>query len=63
MERLLGFAEPFLRRGASGLFLKGKGVENEIAEAKKTWRFKALVSPSHSGLDGAVVKVRDLSRV
>jgi 16S rRNA (guanine527-N7)-methyltransferase len=35
LGRLLGFAQPFFARGATGLFLKGADVETEIVEARK----------------------------
>jgi 16S rRNA (guanine527-N7)-methyltransferase len=35
LPRLLGYAEPYLRRGATGLFLKGQDVVSELTEAAK----------------------------
>lgn len=62
MIRLLAFAEPFFKRGATGLFLKGKEAAAEVSEARARWRFKADLSASLSGSDGHVVRVEKLSR-
>ena len=60
--RLLGFARPYLARGASGLFPKGRGAEAEIAEARKVWRFTCNVIPSRSDPEGRILKVEGLAR-
>jgi len=62
LTKLLGFARPYLAKGATGLFLKSDGVEAEIAEARKAWRFKYDVSPSASDSRGRIVKVEGLAR-
>jgi 16S rRNA (guanine527-N7)-methyltransferase len=58
MPRLLQFARPYLSAGAVGLFLKGRGVEAELAEARKTWRFEAELCPSLSDPTGRIVVVK-----
>jgi 16S rRNA (guanine527-N7)-methyltransferase len=63
LTRLLGFARPYLAGGAVGLFLKSEGVEAEIAEARKAWRFVCEISPSASDPRGRVLKVEGLARV
>jgi 16S rRNA (guanine527-N7)-methyltransferase len=63
LVRLLGFARPYLAKGATGLFLKSESVEAEIAEARKTWRFAYDVSRSVSDSRGRIVKVEGLARV
>jgi 16S rRNA (guanine527-N7)-methyltransferase len=40
MTKLLGFAEPYLKRGAVGLFLKGQDVAAELSEAAAYWKFE-----------------------
>jgi 16S rRNA (guanine527-N7)-methyltransferase len=62
LVKLLGFAKPYFARGAKGLFLKSEGVESEIAEARKTWRFRCDVSPSRSDPRGRVLAVEGLAR-
>ena len=63
MTKLLGFAEPYLHRGATGLFLKGQDVATELTEARKTWSFASELLPSQSDPRGRIVQVKRLSRV
>ena len=63
MEKLLGYAQPYLQRGAQGLFLKGEKAEVEVAEARKVWQFKSDLSVSRSDPRGRIVSVRGISRV
>jgi 16S rRNA (guanine527-N7)-methyltransferase len=63
LTRLLGYAEPYLRRGAIGLFLKGQDVAAELDEAIQTWKFEAQLSASLSHPDGRILQIRGLSRV
>ncbi len=63
MSRLLGFAEPFFRQGAVGIFLKGQDAATEIADAEKQWRFRWSLLPSRSDASGNIVKVEGLARV
>jgi len=62
LVKLLGFARPYLAKRATGLFLKSEGVEAEIAEARKAWRFTYDVSPSASDSRGRILKVEGLAR-
>ena len=63
LVRLLGYAEPYLRKGATGLFLKGQDVVSELTEAAKYWKFEAELMASVSHPDGRVLQVKGLSRV
>jgi len=63
MTKLLGFAEPYLHRGATGLFLKGQDVATELTEARKAWSFASELLPSQSDPRGRIVQVKRLSRV
>ncbi|HEY4032121.1 MAG TPA: 16S rRNA (guanine(527)-N(7))-methyltransferase RsmG [Caulobacteraceae bacterium] len=63
LHRLLGYAEPYLKRGATGLFLKGQDVVSELTEAAKYWKFGAELSASSSHPDGRILQVKGLSRV
>jgi 16S rRNA (guanine527-N7)-methyltransferase len=62
LTRLLGYAEPYLARGARGLFLKGAEIESEIAEARKTWRFRATRDISLSDPRGRLLSIEELGR-
>jgi 16S rRNA (guanine527-N7)-methyltransferase len=61
LERLLGFARPYLARGARGLFLKGEAVEAEMVAAEARWRFEAEIRHSLSDPRGRVVAIRRLA--
>ncbi|MDP1914434.1 16S rRNA (guanine(527)-N(7))-methyltransferase RsmG [Brevundimonas sp.] len=63
MDRLLGYAQPYLQRGAQGLFLKGEKAEAELIEARKVWQFDSGLSVSRSDPRGRIVSVRSLRRV
>lgn len=63
MGRLLGYAQPYLQRGAHGLFLKGEKAETELIEARKVWQFDSDLSVSRSDPRGRIVSVRSLRRV
>jgi len=52
--RLLGYARPYLSRGATGLFLKGQDIEAELAEASKRWKFQSDLRPSSSSDTGHI---------
>ena len=41
LVRLFGYARPYLKRGAVGLFLKGQDVASELEAATISWRFEA----------------------
>jgi 16S rRNA (guanine527-N7)-methyltransferase len=63
MEKLLGYAQPYLQGGARGLFLKGEKAELELAEARRVWQFESELSISRSDPRGRIVSVRSLRRV
>ena len=63
MDKLLGYAQPYLQRGAQGLFLKGEKAEAELIEARKVWQFDSDLSISRSDPRGRIVSVRSLRRV
>jgi 16S rRNA (guanine527-N7)-methyltransferase len=60
--RLFEFAWPYLRNGATGLFLKGQDIEAELAEATKSWDFEAERLPSRSSPSGRILLVKRLRR-
>ena len=62
LVRLLGYAQPYLKRGATGWFLKGQDVASDLEEATKSWRFEAEIVPSLSDPRGRIVRVRRLRR-
>jgi 16S rRNA (guanine527-N7)-methyltransferase len=62
LRRLLGYARPYFRAGATGLFPKGQDVASELEEATRYWDFEADVIPSKSDARGGIVRVRRLGR-
>ena len=62
VARLLEFAWPYLKKGATGLFLKGQDVDAEVAEATISWDFRAELLPSLSDPSGRILRVKGLRR-
>lgn len=62
LSRLLGYARPYLAKGATGWFLKGQDVASELKEATKSWDLEAEIVPSLSDPRGRIVRVRRLRR-
>ena len=60
--RLLGYAAPFLQRGAKAVFLKGESIADEIAVARKSWGFDAVTRPSLSDPRGRILLLSQVSR-
>ena len=58
MVKLFSYAQPYLRRGAIGLFMKGQDVVAELESATKSWRFEAELIDSRSHTDGRIVRMR-----
>jgi 16S rRNA (guanine527-N7)-methyltransferase len=63
LPRLLSFAYPCLRTGATGLFLKGRDVEHELTQARLAWQFDARLHISLSDPSGRVIQLQKVSRV
>ncbi len=63
MDKLLGYAQPYFRRGAKGLFLKGEKAEAELKEARRVWQFEAELTVSRSDPRGRIVSLGSLRRV
>jgi len=61
MTKLLGYAQPYLQRGAQGLFLKGEKAEVELSDARTVWHLDAELTVSRSDPRGRIVTVRSLS--
>ncbi|WP_254600877.1 16S rRNA (guanine(527)-N(7))-methyltransferase RsmG [Caulobacter sp. S45] len=59
-SRLFEYTAHFMRAGAKGLFLKGRGVEQELTDARRTWTFTSELIPSLSDPTGRIVRVERL---
>ena len=62
LDKLLGYAQPYMVRGAQGLFLKGEKAELELQEARKVWQMTSDLSVSRSDPRGRILTVRTLRR-
>jgi 16S rRNA (guanine527-N7)-methyltransferase len=62
LDKLFFYASGLLKENGECLFLKGKGVEIEIEEAKKRWMFHVKHIPSLIDKEGVVLQVSQLSK-
>jgi 16S rRNA (guanine527-N7)-methyltransferase len=58
MTTLLDLANPLLKTGAVGLFLKGQDVGSELTQAAKCWKLNTITTPSATDGAGHIVTVR-----
>ena len=63
LVKLMGYAWPYLCRGATGLFFKGQDVEAELKAATRYWKFHARLIQSLSSSQGRIVQLKRISRV
>ena len=63
LPKLLEYAAPWLKKGATGLFLKGERWKDELTEALKVWNFAYEAIPSRDGGSGVILVVKELTRV
>lgn len=65
LDRLLDYAEPFLRGGgrdAACLFLKGSTAEEELTESSKSWNMSVERFESVSDPTGIILRLKDIAR-
>jgi 16S rRNA (guanine527-N7)-methyltransferase len=62
LTTLLGYVEPFVKKGAQALLLKGQDVAGELTAAAKYWRIEADLVPSKTDSKARIVVVRKVSR-
>ena len=62
LDKLLGYANPLLKRGGIGLFPKGQDVEAELTAASKSWTIDADLVPSKTDPHGRIVLLRRASK-
>jgi 16S rRNA (guanine527-N7)-methyltransferase len=60
LPKLLDYAAPWLKRGASGLFFKGERWKEELTDASQTWNFAHEAIPSRVGGSGTILIIREL---
>jgi 16S rRNA (guanine527-N7)-methyltransferase len=62
LHQLIGFAEPWVQRGAKALFLKGQDIEAELTEATKYWKIEPKLHSSRTGGHGWIVELDRIER-
>jgi 16S rRNA (guanine527-N7)-methyltransferase len=62
LAELLVLSEPWLKRGAQALFLKGQDIGVELTEASKYWTIEAVMTPSRTDPRGRIVAVERAER-
>ena len=62
LDTLFGYALPFMKGEAVGLFLKGRAAQAELVDARRRWRVRADLLPSATDPEGRIVRVRSLAR-
>lgn len=62
LPRLLAYAERLLTPDGECLFLKGRAVDREIADATPRWSMRLEQIPSRSDGNGVVLRIRDVAR-
>ena len=62
LHQLIGFAEPWVKNGATALFLKGQDVEAELTQATKCWIIEPKLHSSRSGGHGWIVELGSIER-
>ncbi|MBX3524974.1 MAG: 16S rRNA (guanine(527)-N(7))-methyltransferase RsmG [Rhodoblastus sp.] len=56
--RLVAYAQPFVEKGALGLFLKGRDVVSELTSSSIPSNFEVVLNPSKTDPRAAIVLVR-----
>jgi 16S rRNA (guanine527-N7)-methyltransferase len=62
LAELLALAEPWLKKGAQGLFPKGQDVGAELTEASKYWNIEAVLVPSKTDPQARILSVARAER-
>ena len=62
LDKLLGYANPLLKKSAVALFPKGQDVASELTRAAKSWKIDAELVPSTTDPHGRIVLVRRATR-
>ena len=63
MPKLLEYVEPFVKKGAKALLMKGQDVETELTQAAKYWKIGAEIVPSKTNPSGRILVVSELTRL
>jgi 16S rRNA (guanine527-N7)-methyltransferase len=62
LGKLLGYVAPFLGKNGTALLSKGKSWQEELTEARRTWKMTVDSIPSLSSDSGVILRIKDLRR-
>lgn len=62
LPNLLELASPWLEKGATGLFHKGREYERELADCDGLWRFDLIKHKSSTSDDSVILEISNLQR-
>jgi len=62
LPELLALSEPFMQRGARGLFHKGRDYRREVEESRDVWKFDLIEHPSLVDPTSIILDVSGLGR-
>jgi len=63
LDELLGYASPFMTRGATGLFHKGQDVDTELTMAAKGWTLQYQKHSSLTDSHAVILEVKEIAHV
>jgi 16S rRNA (guanine527-N7)-methyltransferase len=61
--KLLELAAPFFAPGTLGLFMKGRELPVELAEARRKWAFQCVEQPSRTEPEATIAAITRLSKL
>lgn len=63
LPRLIEYAYPWLKSGATGLFFKGEKWQQELTDASDCWTLGHEAIPSRTSAAGVILKIKEAHRV
>jgi 16S rRNA (guanine527-N7)-methyltransferase len=63
LDKLLGYAQPFLKKESVCLFPKGEKADEELTAASAHWKMQVIPHRSVTHADACILEIRDIHRV
>ncbi|MDX2094956.1 MAG: 16S rRNA (guanine(527)-N(7))-methyltransferase RsmG [Alphaproteobacteria bacterium] len=63
LAQLLPMAHRLLQPGGTGIFPKGANYADELAEARRHWRFSQGLKPSKTNAESSLITITELNRI
>ncbi|MCB8819201.1 16S rRNA (guanine(527)-N(7))-methyltransferase RsmG [Microvirga rosea] len=60
LDQLLDWTSPLLKAGTIGLFPKGRDVEVELTQARKSWKFDLDILPSRTDSEARILRISSI---